>query len=341
MPPIRLGVIGTGLIWIRTHKPILKTMTEAFVPVAFCDVDEQRRVTVAEEFPDAPVLGDYQSLLERTDIEAVLVLTPIALNAPVAHAALQAGKHVIMEKPIARSVAEGRELIATARHAGRLLCVTEQMAYRRAEDLLAEIIAAGEIGELVLWDRVQHLEGDTAPGPLRYETTPWRKQADFPLGTMFDGGIHLIAGLSKVFGIPESVAATGKQIRPDYGEYDHIAAFLQYGQGSTGVLSHSSYLPAARNHFHIYGTNGVITVEQDRIVVEQHGQPARNIQLQQENAYVSMWHELHQAFQDQRDPRYTPEKALDDVAILEAINQAIKTGSQVRVNASISTINTA
>ena len=325
---------------MRTHKSILATLQDAFVPIAFCDVSEQRRAAVAQEFPDAAVFGDYDSLLAMPEVEAVLILTPIALNAPVAHAALLAGKHVIMEKPIARSVAEGRELITTARRSGRLLCVTEQMAYRHAEEVLAEIIAAGEIGELVMWDRVQHLEADTTAGPLRYESTPWRKQAEFPLGTMFDGGIHLIAGLSKVFGIPESVDATGRQLRPEYGEYDHIAALFQYGQGVTGMLSHASYLPPGRNHFHIYGTNGVITVEHARLIVEQRGQPARSVELSKENASMTMWHALVRAFRELRDPFYTPEKALQDVAILEAINQAIKTGNRVPINARMTAFDT-
>jgi scyllo-inositol 2-dehydrogenase (NADP+) len=331
MPPVRLGVIGAGLIWIRTHKPILATMADAFVPVAFCDVSEERRASIAQEYPDAQVFSDYHSVLALDDVEAVLVLTPIALNAPVARAALEAGKHVIMEKPIARSVAEGRELISAMRQSGCMLYVTEQMAYRHAEDLLAATIAADEIGDIVMWDRVQHLEADTAPAPLRYESTLWRKQADFPLGTMFDGGIHLIAGLSKVFGFPESLDATGRQLRPEYGDYDHIAVLFQYGQGITGVLSYSSYLPPGRNHFHIYGTSGVITVEQERLIVEQRGQPARVIELPKENAYISMWRALHQAFVEHRDPFYTPEKALNDVAILEAIEQAIKTGGRIAV----------
>jgi predicted dehydrogenase len=331
MKPIQLGVIGTGLIWIRTHQAILETMRDAFTPIAFCDVSEQRRATIAQEFPDAAVCGEYPSLLAMPEVEAVLVLTPIALNAPVARAALLAGKHVIMEKPIARSVAEGAELVALARRAGRQLFVTEQQAYRQAEDTLAELLAAGEIGDLVLWERVQHLEADTAKDGLRYDSTPWRKQADFPLGTMFDGGIHLIAGLSKVFGVPESVAATGRRLRPEYGEYDHIAALFQYGQGVSGMLSHSSYLPAAQNHFHVYGAAGVLVVERDRIIVNTRDQPERVVELRPENAYVAMWRALARAFREQRDPFYTPEKALRDVAILEAVDQAIKTGQRVPV----------
>ncbi len=333
MPPTRLGVIGAGLIWLRAHRPILETMGDAFAPVAFCEASEERRAALAREFPDARVLSDYNELLALPQVEAVLVLTPIALNAPVARDALRAGKHVIMEKPIARSVAEGRELIAAAREAGRMLCVTEQIAYRYAEDALAEAIASGEIGELVLWERVIHLEAARAAGPLRYESTPWRKRADFPLGTMFDGGIHVIAGLSKVFGAPASVDATGMLLRPEYGEYDHVAALFHYGRGVTGMLSHSSYLPPARNHFHVYGTGGVITVEQGRLVIERREGPARVVELPQENPYASMWQALRQAFADLREPFYTPERALGDVAILEAISQAIKSGGRVAVEA--------
>ena len=137
MRPIRLGVIGTGLIWLRTHKSILATLQDVFVPIAFCDVSEQRRVTIGHEFPHTLVFSDYHSMLAMPEVEAVLILTPIALNAPVAHAALLAGKHVIMEKPIARSVAEGAELVATARRSGRYLFVTEELAYRHTEDALA------------------------------------------------------------------------------------------------------------------------------------------------------------------------------------------------------------
>ena len=334
MPPTRLGVIGAGLIWLRTHKPILQSMTGAFEPIAFCDVSAERRAEVARDFPGARVLSDQRELLALPDVETVLVLTPIALNAPVARAAIAAGKHVIMEKPIARSVAEGRALIAAARAAGRLLYVTEQVAYRQAEDQLAELIAGGAIGELVLWERVEHLEGDTAPAPLRYENTLWRKQADFPLGTMFDGGIHLIAGLSKLFGAPTRVAATGRQLRPEYGEYDQVSALFEYEQGFSGLLSHSSYLPPGHNHFYIYGTGGTIVVERERLIVEPHGQPARAIELEKENSYASMWRALAQAFAERREPFYTPEKALDDVATLEAVSQAIKSGERVPVSRS-------
>lgn len=331
MNPIRLGVIGAGLIWIRVHKPILNTMKDMFEPVAFCDSDEQRRAEVALEFPDTTVTNDYESLLAIPDVETVLVLTPIALNAPTARAVLAAGKDVIMEKPVARAVAEGQELLAAARQAGKRLVVTEQAAYRQAEDTLRELIASGAIGELVLWERVQHLEGDSSPGPLRYENTAWRKQADYPLGTLFDGGIHTIAGLTKTFGVPQAMVATGTQLRPEYGAYDHVAMTFQYANGTTGMLSYSSYMPPLHNHFHVYGTAGVIVIEDNSIRVETRDEPARTIDLPSEQSYVSMWHAIAQAYQEERAPFYTPEKALQDVAILEAVDQSIAAGERVQI----------
>jgi predicted dehydrogenase len=333
MPPIRLGVIGAGLIWARTHASILATMADVFEPVAFCDLSEERRAAAARAYPDALVVSDYARVLEAREVDAVLVLTPIALNAPVAQAALRAGKDVLMEKPLARSVAEGAALIAEARAAGRWLGVLEQVAYRRAGAILAEALASGAIGDLVMWERVMHLDGDTAVGPLRFETTPWRKEADFPLGTMFDGGVHLIAGLARVFGAPQSVLATGRSLRPEYGAYDHVAALFQYEGGLSGMLSHSSYLPPGRNHFHIYGAMGTVTVERERVIVEPHGEPPQTIGLPEENASAAMWRSLGAALQGRRDPDYTPEQALCDVATLEAIDEAIRAGRRVAVRA--------
>src|SRR5688572_25974814 len=114
MQPIRLGVVGAGLIWLRRHQPTLATLQEAFTPVAFADPSEERRSQAAEMFPDAVIVSDYQELLAMEQVDAVLVLTPIVLNAPVAGAALEAGKDVIMEKPIARSVAEAAQLLSRA-----------------------------------------------------------------------------------------------------------------------------------------------------------------------------------------------------------------------------------
>ena len=324
MPSIRLGVIGLGLIWLRAHKPTLATFQDAITPLALCDTTADRRATAASDFPAAQILTDYRALLQLQEIDTVLVLTPIAYNAPIALAALEAGKDVIMEKPLARAVAEGQQLVDTARRLGRRLFVLEQLAYRQAESILAAQLAAGVIGDLVLWERVQHLEADTAQGAMRYDATAWRKEANFPLGALFDGGIHLVAAHSKVFGTPEKVTATGRKLRQGYGDFDQVTMAFEYGNGVTGLFSHSAYLPPVKNYFYLHGTSGTILVEPQRLVIEKVGQPATIIDLPAEHAYTSMWQALLAAYQRGEDPYYTAERALQDVAILEAVAQSIQ-----------------
>ena len=299
MQPMRLGVIGLGLIWLRAHKPILLNRPEAITPVALCDLAAERRATATADFPDAKIFADYYELLQLPALDTVLVLTPIAFNAPIALAALEAGKDVIMEKPIARSVAEGQRLVETAHRLGRRLFVLEQLGYRQAETLLAEQLATGVIGDLVLWERVQHLEADTA---------------------------H-----SKLFGTPTKVAATGRKLRAGYGDFDQVTMFFQYANGVTGLFSHSAYLPPAKNYFYLHGKTGAISVEPQRLVIEKAGQPTQVIDLPAEHAYTSMWQALIAAYQRGEEPYYTADRALQDVAILEAVAQAIQTGQSMSI----------
>jgi scyllo-inositol 2-dehydrogenase (NADP+) len=323
MQPIRLGIIGAGLIWLRRHQPTLAALQEDFIPVAFADPSEQRRSQAAAAFPTATLVSGYQELLALPQVDAVVVLTPIVLNAPVASAALSAGKDVMMEKPIARSVAEAAQLLAQAKAAGRKLYVLEQMGYRHAEEILAATIASGEIGDLVLWERIEHFEGDREQGPMSYASTPWRKEANFPLGTLFDGGIHTIASLTKVYGRPQRVWAAGKKLRAEYGEFDQVAMLFHYANGSTGMLSHSSYLASQQNHYIVHGSAGTIVVEPQRLLLQKEGADAREIALPVEDSNDTMWRALSAAFHQGREPFYTGVRAMQDVLILEKVDQAI------------------
>lgn len=330
MSIVRLGVIGAGLIWVREHRKALAQLSEVFQPVAFCEVNAERRAALAQDFPTATIVEQPEPLLQREDIDAVLVLTPITLNAPVAMAALQAGKHVIMEKPIARSAAEAQTLARTAQQLGKRLFVAEQMAYRPSNQTIADTLDSGVIGDIVLWDCIRHfaVDPDPAQGDLRYDSTPWRKNPDFPLGTMFDGGIHLVAILSSLFGQPTAASANGHKLREGYGDYDQVVAFLQYANGTSGHLSFSQWMPPMQNHFHIHGTRGILMIEPTQLIVQRKDQPDQIVPLPEGDGRMAMWRAFAAAFQDGSTPIYTPQRAIQDVALLEAINHAIKLGQR-------------
>ncbi|MBI1297407.1 hypothetical protein GC175_20900 [bacterium] len=331
MKPIRLGVIGLGLIWVREHKRSLAQLTDVFEIAALCDLSPSRRTEAAADFPGVPILDSADALLALPDVDAVLVLTPIAFNAPTALKALQAGKDVIMEKPIARSVAEGQALIDAAQCQGRRLFVLEQMGYRAADTIVAEQLAAGVIGDVVLWERVIHFEADAAQGPMSYASTPWRKEADFPLGTLFDGGIHLIAQMGQIFGAPTAVSATGRKFRPEYGEFDQVSMLFQYADGVSGMLSHSSCLPPTQNHFHVHGSQGILLVERDSVIIDIPHQDAQIIDLPTDDPRATMWAAIVASYRENRTPTYDTTRALTDVAVLEAVDRSIKTGALVEI----------
>lgn len=328
MPPIRLGVIGAGLIWIREHQKALAELRETFVPVAFCEVNAERRAALAEEYANAVISDNHEALLALPVVDAVLVLTPIALNAQMAAAALRAGKDTIMEKPIARSKGEAETLLQIAHASGKRLYVAEHMAYRPGEETIKAILDSGEIGEPVLWQCVRHwaIDPDPAQGNLRYDSTPWRKAAEFPLGVMFDGGIHTIAVLGNLFGHPTSVAASGRKLRDGYGEFDQVATFMRYASGLAGMLSFSQWMPPMQSHFHIHGTRGILVVEPRQVTVQVHGQTDRVIALPEGDGRMAMWRAFARAFTDGIEPHYTARRAAADVALLEAVERAIKTG---------------
>lgn len=332
MEPLRLGIVGPGLIWDNSHRPVLEKLTDRFAIAAFSASSERSRQKVARDFPNAPFFRDYTELAASPAVDAVVVLTPIALNAPVAIAALRAGKDVFMEKPMARSAEEARALAAVARETGRRVFVLEQSAYRPWQPVL-DVIHSGEIGDLVMFDRTAHDLFDASDHTVRgYGTTPWRIHPEFPLGTLFDGGHHHIASLSSVFGPPQSVYASCYKVRPEYGECDHVLMIFEYAGGFRGMFSHSDYLGGRQNYFNVRGTEGLIVVDWDQLIVKnREGDVVRTVALPDENAHEAMWRAFAEDVAANRDPSYNIDRALADLLTLDAVDRSIDAHSKVAV----------
>jgi predicted dehydrogenase len=329
--PMRIGVVGPGLIWKHAHRPAIEKLGDAVEVAAFSASSEKTRQEVADEYPDKPFFFDYQELVQQPDLDAVLILTPIALNAPVALAALRANKTVLLEKPMARTLSEAEELVDEARKRDLNLWILEQDGYRTVWQQVRALLDAGEIGRVVSFERVWHrfflpeTSGDGSAG------TAWRQEPDFILGTLYDGGHHAIAALSTLFGSPRSVYATSVSLRPGYGESDHETMILDYGQDLHGYFSHATYLGGARNYFIIRGTDGLLDVGREQLVVEQNDGTQRFIPLERSGAHDTMWRAVLQAYRDGVQPAYTPECGLRELAILHGIYMSIQQEKRIDI----------
>ena len=147
--PVALGVVGFGY-WGPKLVRNLSEMTSAEL-VWVTDLDEQRLNRVSAQYPSVRTSNDFGEML-RSDIEGVIVATPIRTHYALAKAALEAGKHVMVEKPLTATSAEAEDLVRIAEREGLALMVGHTFQYHAAIRSLRDIVASGEIGDVCYVD---------------------------------------------------------------------------------------------------------------------------------------------------------------------------------------------
>lgn len=147
MDKVRIGILGTGIIIRDYHLPILKNHPKAQV-VAAANVhpDSLRRLAAEQGIPRA--YTDLQAMADDPEIDAVVIGLPNYLHAPVTIQMLEAGKHVLCEKPMALSVTEGQEMIAASRRTGRKLMIAHMWRFDPETLWLRELVSSGTLGRV-------------------------------------------------------------------------------------------------------------------------------------------------------------------------------------------------
>lgn len=148
MRKLRVGIVGCGGIANAKHLPAMKKNGN-FEMVAFCDLIEEKAQKAKEQYgtEDALVCTDYREVL-KLDVEAVYVLTPNNAHAPISIAALEAGKNVMCEKPMAKTYAEAKAMVEAAEKSGKILTIGYQSRYRADSAYLKKACENGELGEI-------------------------------------------------------------------------------------------------------------------------------------------------------------------------------------------------
>lgn len=148
MDKLKVGIVGCGGIANAKHLPAIKKNGN-FEIQAFCDLIEERAVKAKEEYGTAEsrIYTDYQELLKE-ELDAVYVLTPNNAHAPITIAALKAGKHVMCEKPMAKTYAEAKAMVDTAKETGKVLTIGYQNRYRSDSKYLKKACENGDLGEI-------------------------------------------------------------------------------------------------------------------------------------------------------------------------------------------------
>lgn len=224
---VRIGVVGCGDIAFRTYLPGIAALEEKVKLIAVCDIVEERAQRAKEQFNAQEAYTDFQEMLAHSDIEGVVNLTPMPMHGPLSIAALEAGKHVYVEKPMAISMSDADRELELAEEKGLKLCCAPPTFLSSMNRKVKEIIDGGAIGK-VCFARAHGSHG----GPARwagYTSDPtWFYQKT--AGPVLDLAVYSIDTLTRVLGpvkrvsafsglaVPEltiqSQGARGKELRP-------------------------------------------------------------------------------------------------------------------------------
>ncbi len=147
MKKTKIAVIGLGGIAQLVHLPILKKMNNAEIS-AVAEVSKSRLNSVADKFAIKNRYTDYKNLLENDDCEAVIIATPTGTHRDIAIDVLRAGKHVLIEKPVATSLSEAEDIKKASIKSGKTVMVGMNMRYRPDAMLLKSLLNYNEIGEV-------------------------------------------------------------------------------------------------------------------------------------------------------------------------------------------------
>lgn len=146
---VRIGIVGCGGIANGKHLPSLSRLKNIEI-VGFCDIVEEKASSAAAKYgvKDAGVYTDYEKLLADTSIDVVHVCTPNDSHAAITIAALESGKHVMSEKPMAKRAADAKAMAETAKKTGKKLTVGYQSRHRTDSQYLYKAVRRGDLGEI-------------------------------------------------------------------------------------------------------------------------------------------------------------------------------------------------
>jgi predicted dehydrogenase len=190
-----------------------------------CDASEALREEFARRYPNARLTGDFAEMIAAADVDAVVIATPVPTHFPLAKAALEAGKHVFVEKPPAMRVAEMEELIAIAEARGLVLMPGHLLLYHPGVQKLKELIEDGELGEvLVVYGNRQNL------GKIRKDEN-----------ALWSLGVHDLSVI--LYLIREEIveAAAHGHAFLNEGVEDVVFCYLRFGSGKIAHM-HLSWL---------------------------------------------------------------------------------------------------
>jgi predicted dehydrogenase len=320
--PVRWGLLSTARINDRLLEAARASDLAEIVAVASRDAARAR--AYADENAIAGAHEGYEALLADPDVEAVYVSAPNALHVPWSIRALEAGKHVLCEKPLTASAAEAEEAFAAAERAGRLLVEGFMWRHHPQTDLLARLVSDGAVGAPRLV-RATFSFTLARPGDVRLA-------AGLEGGAVMDVGCYCVSALRLLCGEPERVS--GEAVRGGDGVDVRFSGVLRFPGDVLGGFDCGFDLPRLAG-IEVVGEEGMLTVEdpwQARsplLLLAREGEPPEAIGAEAADPYLLELDDVSRAIREGGEPRLGRTDALGQARTLEALYRAAGEGRAV------------
>ena len=319
-----LCVIGCGS-FSRTFARAIQGELED-IELYFASRDPERAARFSSEFHGSGSFGSYETAVADQRVDAVYICTPHHLHLEHAQLASVAGKHILLEKPLARTAEESQAIVNSAADAGITLMVAEN--YRFMPPVLAarEMVDRGDLGTL----RLVQLQED-----FPFQPVEWRNEASLNGGgVLIDGGIHKASLLAYLAGDPSEVyAAEVPSAQPGLAAEDGVVAMMRYPGGLVGVINHtwSAGPHNPRPWVTVSGSAASMAFELGGDWIDTIDASGRRRQQLGEDrgGLGGMVREFRQSIQEGRTPAMTGEEGMRDVALVEACYASMRSGGPV------------
>jgi predicted dehydrogenase len=254
MEKTKIGVIGLGGVAQLVHLPNLVKLPNVDVS-AVAEINRNRLQTISDKFNIQQRYSNHKDLLEKSDVDAVIIATPTSTHKDIALDCLKAGKDVLVEKPLARTYQEAKDVVEVAKKTKKILMVGMNLRYRPDTMLLRSLINANEIGEPFYikcgWIRKQS------------SSEKWfTKREESGGGVIIDLGIHLLDLSLWLLDYPDIESVTTKNFYHNTKSVEDTSISCVKCKNSAVInLEVSWSLPVEKDHFYldIFGTKGSIS----------------------------------------------------------------------------------
>lgn len=243
---VRVGLIGFGLAGYAFHAPMIRGIEG----MELACVLERHTNNSKARYPEVRIARNLDEMLSDKSINLVVVATPNDTHYSYAIASLEAGRHVVVDKPMTPTMAEAEDLVRLAAQRKLLISVYQDRRWDGAFLTVRKLLQAGAIGKVAEYEaRFDRFRLDSKPGA-------WREKANFPAaGVLWDLGPHLLDGALVLFGEPESICATALRQRETSETDDAFDVIFQYPHLRATMRARIiAYAPS--HHLLVHGTAG-------------------------------------------------------------------------------------